>query len=83
MSLSIRASPWSDHRRDDAVELLQQLDLVAGRPGDAFDAVAELVHQRTERGEALVDVGIVAFDDRDGRHGLAGDRLDTRPASSP
>ena len=50
---------------DDAVEALEEVDLVLGVPGDALAAVAELVHQRPERGEALVEVGIVALDHRD------------------
>ena len=84
MSVSMRARPLvGPSSVTTPFSCLQVLDLVAGLPGDALDAVAELVHQRAERGEALVDVGIVALDDRDGRHGLAGDRLDTRPASSP
>ena len=48
------------------------LDLGPGFPGDALDAIAELVHQRAKRGEALVGVGIVALDHRHRRHGLAG-----------
>ncbi len=60
----------------DAVELLEQIDLMVGVPAHALAAVAELVHQRAERGEALVEVRIVALDHGDRRHGLAGDRID-------
>ena len=42
---------------------------------DALAAVADLVHQRAERGEALVDVRVVALDDLHVRRGLAGDQL--------
>jgi len=59
-----------------AVELLQQFDFMLGVPAHALAAIAELAHQRPKRGKALVEVGIVAFDHGDGRHGLAGDRLD-------
>ena len=60
---------------DDAVEALQEVDLVLGVPGHALAAVAELGHERPERREALVEVGVVALDHGDRRHGLAGDRL--------
>ena len=46
-----------------------------GVPADALAAVADLVHQRAERGEALVHVRVVALDHRDLRRGLAGDQL--------
>jgi hypothetical protein len=45
-----------------AVELAELLDLGAGVPADALAAVAQLVHQRAQRGEALVDVRVVALD---------------------
>ena len=60
---------------DDAVETLQALDLMRGVPAHALAAVAELFHQRSERGETLVEVGIVARDDAHARHGLAGKGL--------
>jgi hypothetical protein len=58
-----------------AVELAQLLDLGAGLPADALAAVAQLVHQGAERGEALEHVRVVALDHRDLRRGLAGDQL--------
>jgi hypothetical protein len=76
-------SPWSALLGDRAVQVAQELDLVTGLPGDALAAVAELVHQRPERGEALVEVGVVALDDGDLRHGLARESARTRRASSP
>ena len=60
---------------DDAVQALEEVDLVLGVPGHALAAVAELRHERAQRGEALVEVGVVALDHRHRRHGLAGDRL--------
>ena len=62
--------------RDLAIKALKQVNFVFGVPGNTFHRVAELLHQRAERGEALVDVGIVPLDHGDRRHGLAGDRLD-------
>ena len=56
----------------DAVQFLQKIDFVLRVPAHAFAAVAELGHQRSERGEALVEVRIVALDDGDLRHRLAG-----------
>ena len=47
-----------------------------GVPAHALAAIAELGHQRSERGETLVEVGIVALDHGHRRHGLAGDRID-------
>ena len=77
MSVSIRARPLVGALfRHLAVELLEELDLVLGVPAHALAAIAELGHQRSERGEALVEVGIVALDHGDRRHGLAGDRID-------
>ena len=61
--------------RDDAIQALEEVDLVLGVPGHALAAVAKLRHERAQRREALVEVGIVALDHRDRRHGLAGDRL--------
>ena len=58
-----------------AVELAELLDLGAGLPADALAAVAQLVHQGAERGEALEHVRVVALDHRDLRRGLAGDQL--------
>ena len=58
-----------------AVELAELLDLGAGLPADALAAVAQLVHQGAQRGEALEDVRVVALDHRDLRRGLAGDQL--------
>jgi hypothetical protein len=46
------ARPVLLHR---AVELAQRFDLVIGVPADALAAIAELVHQRAERGEAVVE----------------------------
>ncbi len=63
------------HRAFEPVELTQLRDLGLGIPGNALAAVADLVHQRAERGEALVDVRVVAFDHRHLRRGLAGDQL--------
>src|SRR5215470_10107338 len=48
--------------RYDAVELLEQIDFMVGVPGHALAAIAELVHQRPERGEPLMEVRIVALD---------------------
>ena len=50
-------------------------DLGLRVPADAFAAVADLVHQRAERGEALEDVRVVAFDDLHVGRGLAGDQV--------
>ncbi|OIQ72903.1 hypothetical protein GALL_454660 [mine drainage metagenome] len=58
-----------------AVEFSQRLDLVLRIPGDALAAVADLVHQRTQRGEAFEGVGIVVLDHGDLRRGLAGNQL--------
>ncbi len=58
-----------------AVELAELLDLGAGLPADALAAVAQLVHQGAQGGEALVDVRVVALDDRDLRRRLARDQL--------
>ena len=46
-----------------------------GVPGDALAAVADLGHQRAERGELLVGVRVVALDHRHLRRGLAGHEL--------
>src|SRR6187200_356275 len=47
-----------------------------GVPGYAFHAVADLLHERPERGETLVDVRVVALDDGHRGHGLARNWLD-------
>ena len=47
-----------------------------GRPGHALAAIAQLVHQRAKRGEALVEVRIIPLHQHHVGHGLAGDRLD-------
>ena len=47
---------------DGAVEPLEEVDLMLGIPAHALAAIAELGHQRSERGEAFVEVGIVALD---------------------
>ena len=57
-----------------AVQLFEELDLFLGVPADALAAVADFGHQRTERGELLVGVGIVALDHHHVRHGLAWNR---------
>ena len=76
MSVSILARPLvGPSSVTTPLSALEQVDLVLGVPADALAAVAELRHQRPERGEALVEVGIVALDHGDRRHGLAGDRL--------
>ena len=76
MSVSIFGMPLvTPSSRVVAVELAELLDLGLRVPGDALAAVADLVHQRAERGEALVDVRVVALDHRDLRRGLAGDQL--------
>jgi hypothetical protein len=59
--------------RDDAIQALEEVDLVLGVPSHALAAVAELGHEWAQRREALIEVGIVALDHRDRRHGLAGD----------
>ena len=61
--------------RDRAAEVAERVHLVLGVPRDALAAVAKLVHQRPEGREALIHVGIIAFDDGDLRHRLAWDRL--------
>src|SRR5262249_38790434 len=62
-------------RFDRAVELLQESDLRVGLPADALATIAERLHQRPERGEPGVGLWVVALDDGDRWHGLAGDRL--------
>src|SRR5690606_11752363 len=57
---------------DDAVDLAQPVDLVAGLPGDALRVVAEALHQRSERDEASVGVRVVALDDGDLRRRAPG-----------
>ena len=58
-----------------AVQRLQMRHLVPGLPGHALDAVADAVHQRTQGGETLVDMRVVALHLDHQRHGLAGDGL--------
>jgi coenzyme F420-reducing hydrogenase delta subunit len=57
------------------VERGELLHLVFGIPGDALAAVADLRHQRPERGKTLVEIGIVALDHCDCGHRPAGDGL--------
>ncbi len=77
MSVSILREPLGRaFLGHDAVELLQKIDFMLGIPGHALAAIAELRHQRTERGEALVEIGIVALDHGHRGHGLARDRFD-------
>ena len=53
----------ADAALDDAmVEVADQLHFLLGVPADALAAVAQLVQQRTERGELAVDVRVVALD---------------------
>ena len=66
-----------------AVELAELLDLGLGVPGDALAAVADLVHQRAERGEALVDVRVVALDHLHVAARSCRGSARTRRASSP
>ena len=63
-------------RADEAVQLAQLLHFRLRVPGDALAAVADLVHQRPQRSEALVHVRIVALDHRDLRRRLARDQVD-------
>ena len=51
------------------------LHLGAGLPAYALAAIAQLVHQGAQRGEALVHIRVVALHHRDLRRGLAGDQL--------
>ena len=52
----------------------RNVDFVLRVPADALAAVAELFHQRADRGEARVQVRIVALHHGDVRHGAAGHR---------
>ena len=60
---------------DGVVEFAELLHLVLGIPGDALAAVADLRHQRPQRGELLVGVRVVALDHGHRRRGLAGHQL--------
>src|SRR3546814_3687568 len=57
------------------VELAEELDFIPGIPVHALAAIAELLEQRPERGELLVEIRVVALDHRDRRHGPAGNRI--------
>ena len=57
------------------IELAEEFHLVPGIPVQALAAVAELVQQRAQRGEFLVQVRVVALDHDHRGHGPAGDRL--------
>ena len=63
MSVSMRGRPSVGPPSVDAiVQFAQAPHLVLGVPRDALAAIAELVGQRSERGEAPIGVGIVALD---------------------
>ena len=57
------------------IQIAQMANLDLGIPVDALAAVAELLQQRTDRGELLVKAGIVPFDRDIVRRGLAGDQV--------
>ncbi len=61
--------------RHGAVQLTQLLHLGLRVPADALAAVAHLLHQGPERGEAAVEVGVVALHHAHLRAGLAGDEV--------
>src|SRR3546814_3573885 len=46
------------------VELAEELDFLPGIPVHALAAIAELLEQRPERGELLVEIRVVALDHR-------------------
>ena len=62
-----------------AVQVAQLADFGLRVPADALAAVARLVHQGAQGGEALVEVGVVALDHGDLRRRLAGDEFALAP----
>ena len=64
-----------DAPADRAVGGPQLLDLLVGDPVRPLDARAELLHQRPDRPPLLADARVVAIDDDQLRHRLAGNRL--------
>ena len=64
-----------DAATDRAVGGPQLVDLLVGDPVRPLDARAELLHQRPDRAPLLADARIVAIDDDQLRHRLAGNRL--------
>ena len=62
-----------------AIEIGEISDLGLGVPGNALAAIADALHQRAERGEALVEVGVIALDHLDRRTRLAGNQLAFAP----
>ena len=57
------------------VELAQQVHFALGVPGDPFPAVTDLLHQRADRGKALVGCRVVTFNRNDVRCGHARDQI--------
>src|SRR5690625_4033918 len=57
------------------VKGLQVLYLGLGIPADAFTAVTQLRHQRSKRGKALIDIGVIALNLDIGRSGYARNQI--------
>ncbi|VAL70942.1 Uncharacterised protein [Enterobacter kobei] len=57
------------------IELAQQVHFALGVPGDAFTAVTDLLHQRADRGKALVGCRVIAFNRNNVRRGHARDQV--------
>ena len=75
VGLDLRHAACSTLGGDEAVELTELPDFGLGVPANPFAAVAQLVHQRAQSREALVDVRVVTLDHGDLRSGLARDQL--------
>ena len=57
------------------IELAQQVHFALGVPGDAFTAVTDLLHQRTDRGKALVRCRVITFNRNNVRRGHTRDQI--------
>ena len=57
------------------VELAQQIHFALGVPGDPLPTVTDFLHQRADRGKALVGCRVVAFNRNNVRRGYARDQV--------
>src|SRR5664280_1380224 len=75
VGLDLRHAAGHAFGADEAAQLTKMLHLGLRVPADTLAAVADLAHQRAQRGVALVDVGVIALDHLQVRRGLARDQL--------
>ncbi len=68
-------APVADTAAHGSVAALELLDLLRGLPGDALPGDAGVLDERPERGHLVVDDAVVALDDDELGHRLAGNRL--------